>query len=190
MSKEIFDETPTPTGAQLKRVVIVGTSCSGKTTLARNLAGKLGARHIELDSIHWKPNWTPTPKEEFRNSVSAATAPETWVSDGNYSAVRDILWGRATTLIWLDYPFHVIARRALTRTFRNVFYRKVLWSGNRETFRQSFLSRDSILWWVIKTYRRRRREYPRLFDEPAYRHLQIIVLASPAETERFLQSVD
>jgi adenylate kinase family enzyme len=179
-----------PIDAQLKRLVIVGTSCSGKTTLASNLAQKLGAQHIELDSIHWKSNWTPTPKAEFRSLVSAAAAPEAWVSDGNYSAVRDILWARATALIWLDYPFHVVARRALSRTFRNVFYRKELWSGNRETFRQSFLSRDSVLWWVIKTYRRRRREYPRLFNEPAYRHLSIIVLASPAEAERFLQGLE
>ncbi|HEY0457837.1 MAG TPA: hypothetical protein VGC97_01725 [Pyrinomonadaceae bacterium] len=179
-----------PTDSHLKRVVIIGTSCSGKTILASNLAQKLRLPHIELDSIHWKPNWTPTPREEFGNLVSAAAAPEAWVADGNYSAVRDILWARATTLIWLNYPFYVVAGRALSRTFRNVFYRRVLWSGNKETFRQSFLSKDSILWWVIKTYRRRRQEYPRLFNEPAYRHLQIIVLASPAETARFLQSIN
>jgi adenylate kinase family enzyme len=178
-----------PIDAQLKRVVIIGTSCSGKTTLACNLSQKLKAPHIELDSIHWKQNWTPTPKEEFRSLVAATTAPESWVSDGNYSAVRDILWARATTLVWLNYPFYVVARRALSRTFQNVFYRKELWSGNRETFRQSFLTRDSVLWWVLKTYRRRQREYPRLFNESAYRHLQIIVLNSPAEAEQFLESI-
>ncbi len=174
---------------QLKRVVIIGTSCSGKTTFARNLAQELKVQHIELDSIHWKPNWTPTPKEEFRSLASAAATPEAWVLDGNYSAVRDILWARATTLIWLNYPFYVVAWRALSRTFQHVFYRQVLYAGNRETFRQSFLSKDSILWWVVKTYRRRRQEYPRLFKEPAYRHLQIIVVASPAEAERFLQNI-
>jgi adenylate kinase family enzyme len=178
------------TDEQLKRVVIIGTSCAGKTTLASNLAQRLGVRHIELDSIHWQSNWTPTPKEEFRSAVATAATEETWVADGNYSAVRDVLWARATTLVWLNYPFYVVGRRALSRTFRNVFYRKVLWSGNRETFRQSFLSRDSVLWWVVKTYRRRRREYPRLFDDPRYRHLRVIELASPAEAERFLQSID
>ena len=174
---------------QLKRVVIIGTSCSGKTTFARNLAQKLQVQHIELDSIHWKPNWTPTPKEEFRSLATEAVAPELWVLDGNYSAVRDILWARATTLIWLNYPFHVVAWRAVSRTFRRVFGRQVMWSGNRETFRKSFMSKDSILWWVLKTYRRRRQEYPHLFKEPANRHLQITVLTSPAEAERFLRSV-
>jgi adenylate kinase family enzyme len=174
---------------QLKRVVIIGTSCSGKTTFARNLAQKLDVQHIELDSIHWKPNWTPTPKEEFRILAMEAVAPEAWVLDGNYSAVRDILWARATTLIWLNYPFYVVAWRAVSRTFRRVFGQQVMWSGNRETFRQSFMSKDSILWWVLKTYLRRRHEYPRLFREPTNGHLQITVLTSPAEAERFLQSV-
>src|SRR5688572_17726203 len=102
----------------LKRVVMVGTSCSGKTTFARDLAEKLKVHHIELDSINWGPNWTATPIEEFRSLVSAASEPNSWVLDGNYSSVRDIVWTRATTLIWLNYPFHVVARRALGRTFR------------------------------------------------------------------------
>jgi adenylate kinase family enzyme len=178
-----------PTDAKLKRVVVIGTSCSGKTRLAASLAQKLNLPHIELDSIFWKPNWTHTPREEFRNLVTKATAPEEWVLDGNYSAVRDILWTRATTLIWLNYPFNVVARRALSRTLRNILYRKVMWAGNKETFRQAFLSKDSILWWVLTTYRRRRRDYPRLFKDPAHGHLQIIELASPAEAERFLQSI-
>lgn len=180
-----------PEDEQLKRVVIIGTSCSGKTTLARNLAKKLGVPHIELDSIFWKPNWTPTPKEEFRDLVTEAVAPEIWVLDGNYSAVRDVLWARATTLVWLNYPFRVVGWRALRRTFGNVFYRKAMWSsGNVETFRHAFLSRDSILWWVLKTYRRRRREYPRLFGQAAYRHLQIIELTSPEAAERFLEGIN
>jgi len=175
---------------QLKRVVVIGTSCSGKTVFARGLARRLKVRHVEIDSIYWGPNWTPTPKEEFRSLVSEALGPEAWVSDGNYSAARDILWARATTLIWLRYPFHVVAWRALSRTLRRILYREVMWAGNVETFRQSFLSTDSVLLWVVKTYRRHRREYPLLFKEPAYRHLKVIVLNSPSEAERFLRSVD
>jgi adenylate kinase family enzyme len=176
--------------AQLQRVVVIGTSCSGKTTFGRELAQKLKAPHIELDSIHWKPNWVAAPKEEFRGSTQKAIAPDAWVLDGNYHAVRDLVWARATTLIWLNYPFPVIAWRALSRTCRRVFYRQVRWSGNRETFRRSFLSRESVLWWVLKSYQRRRQEYHRLFKEPAYRHLQIIIFQSPTEAENFLQDID
>lgn len=175
----------------LQRVVIVGTSCSGKTTLAHQLAHTLQVPHQELDSLHWRPNWTPTPKDEFRSLVAEAVTSDTWVIDGNYSAVRDVLWERATTLIWLNYPFPTVLSRALKRTCRRVFQRQILWpesSANRETFRHSFLSQDSILWWVLTTYHRRRREYPQLLQSPQYRHLNIVVLTSPKEAERFLHA--
>lgn len=176
--------------ARLKRVAVIGTSCSGKPTLARSLAQKLKVPHIELDSIHWRPNWTPMPKEEFKSFVSKAVEPEAWVLDGNYSSVRSILWSRATTLIWLNYSFSIVAQRALSRTVRRIIDRQVLYSGNREIFRQSFLSKNSILWWAVKTYWRRRREYPQLFKEPAHQHLQVIVFNSPAETEKFLKNIN
>ncbi len=172
---------------QLQRVVVIGTSCSGKTTFAKSLAQKLNVLHIELDAIHWKENWTPAPTEEFRASARVATAPETWVLDGNYSAVRDIVWARATTLIWLDYPFPVVAGRALGRTLRRAVSQEPLWAGNTETLRRALLSKDSILWWVLKTYRKRRRDYPLRFREPQNRHLEVTVISSPAQAEEFLQ---
>jgi adenylate kinase family enzyme len=175
---------------KLQRVAVIGTSCSGKTTFARHLASKLNERHIELDSIHWGRNWTPTPKEEFRTLVSHAVAPDRWVLDGNYGSVRDIVWARATTLIWLNYPFRVVGGRALSRTVGRIISREELWSGNRESFRISFLSSDSILWWVATTYHRRRREYPLLFKDPAYQHLQVITIHSPADAERLLATSD
>lgn len=173
-----------------ERVIVVGTGCSGKTTFARTLACKLQTSHIELDALYWKPDWTPTPKEDFRRLASEVIAPETWVMDGNFSVVRDITWPRATTLIWLNYPFHVVARRALGRTFRRVFGRQVLWSGNRETIRLAFWSKNSVLWLVWKTHWKKSREYSRLVNAPENRHLQIVIFKSPKEAENFLESVD
>ncbi len=177
----------------LKRVVVIGTSCSGKTTLARALAKLLNVGHIELDAIHWQLNWSPRPLEEFRALTTEAVIPEQWVLDGNYSKVRDIVWPRATTLIWLNYPFYVVFGRALRRTIKRVLLKEKLYADNRETFRQAFLSTDSILWWVIKTYRRRRREYPQLFQQKEFTHLGIpektvIELNTLSETEAFLSA--
>ena len=173
----------------MDRVIVVGTSCSGKTTLARQLSHALGAPHIELDAIHWKPGWEPRPAEEFRQLVGEAVAGERWVMDGNYSAGRDIVWGRATTIIWLNYPFRVVLWRALYRTTKRVMLREELFSGNRETFRQSFLSRESIILWAITTYRRRRREYRRILDDGEFSHLRVIELRSPTEAETLVSSV-
>jgi adenylate kinase family enzyme len=78
----------------MKKVVVIGTSCSGKTTLARRITESLGVTHIELDSIYWKSDWCPRPTEEFRALTAEAVLPERWVADGNYSKVRDIVWGK------------------------------------------------------------------------------------------------
>ena len=129
----------------LDRVIVVGTSCSGKTTLAKTLAHTLNVPHIEMDAIHWLPDWQARPTEEVRQLTAAAVAARRWVADGNYSIVRDMLWGRATTLIWLNYSFPVVFGRALWRTTHRIITRQELFSGNRESFRQSFLSRNSIL---------------------------------------------
>ncbi len=64
-----------------------------ETTLAERLAAALGYEHIELDAIHWLPDWEMRPLEEFREKVTEAIAGETWVVDGNYGKVRDIVWG-------------------------------------------------------------------------------------------------
>ena len=66
----------------LDRVVVVGTSCSGKTTLARRLAGILGTPHVELDSLHWGPEWTP--HADFPSRVLEAVEQPRWVIEGNY----------------------------------------------------------------------------------------------------------
>jgi len=171
----------------LRRVAVVGTSCSGKTTFAAALAALEAVPHIELDVLHWRPNWVEAPLETFRADVAAAVAAERWVCDGNYSRVRDLVWARATTVIWLNYPFATVARRALYRTFRRALLREEMFHGNRETMRKAFLSRDSILLWVATTHRRRRKEYPQLFACPLFAHLAVVELTRPLDATRFLQ---
>nr|PZN42470.1 MAG: adenylate kinase [Bacillota bacterium] len=172
-----------------RRIVVIGTTGSGKTTLARRLAAVLDYPHVELDALHWQPHWRPAPVEVFRQRVREVTSAPCWVVDGNYSQVREILWPAADTVVWLDYPLSVILGRLLRRTARRVLLREELWNGNREDFLRSFLSRDSILLWALRSYRRRRREYPALLARPEYRHLRAIRLRSPREAEAWLQTV-
>ena len=86
----------------MRRINVTGTSCSGKTSLARDLAGRLGLPHVELDALFWGPDWTPVPRETFRARLAAALGADGWVADGGYAAVRDITWARADTVVWLD----------------------------------------------------------------------------------------
>ncbi|MDB5033664.1 MAG: topology modulation protein [Chlorobi bacterium] len=173
----------------LDRVVVIGSSGAGKSTLAASLAGALGSHHMELDALHWKPNWVPSPIEEFRERVGLAAAGDRWVADGNYGGVRDVLWARATAIIWLNYSFPVTFSRVVRRTFHRAITRQELYSGNRESLLTAFFSRESILLWVITTFRRRRREFPLLMRDERYRHIEFIVFDSPRATARFLDDV-
>jgi adenylate kinase family enzyme len=174
----------------MQRISVVGTSGSGKTTLARQLAQRLGYAHIELDALHWGPEWQMPTVEGFRATVAEAISQhEQWVIDGNYSRARDIVWARADTVVWLNYPLPLILWRLFLRTLRRTFTREELWSGNRESFRQAFFSRNSILLWAINSYPHRRREYPELFARPEYAHLQTVHLRSPRQTRSWLESM-
>jgi adenylate kinase family enzyme len=171
------------------RIVVVGVTGSGKTTTAARLARVLVIPHVELDALHWQPNWVEMEREAFRELVTRALAGPAWVTDGNYRKARDIIWARANTLVWLDYPLPVILWQLTWRTLKRVVTREELWNGNRETFREQFLSKESLFLWAIQTYPRLRKTYPQFLASPEYAHLQVIRLSSRRETARWLEQL-
>jgi hypothetical protein len=173
----------------MRRVVVGGSTGCGKTTFARALAERMGVPLIELDAIRHGPNWTETPDERFRELVDADTIADAWVVDGNYSIAMDLTWGRADTLVWLDYPLDLVLWRLFVRTNRRIVSREVLWNGNRESFRNAYLSGDSLYLWVFRTFWRRRRTWPRSLAA-GYRHLGLRRFGTPGEAERWLVSID
>lgn len=174
----------------MQRVHVIGTSGSGKTTLARALGQRLGVPHIELDALHWGPNWTPVAEDVFRERVMQAIAEPMWSIDGNYGRVRALIWSHADTVVWLDYPLFTIMCRLLIRTTDRAIRHVDLWSGNRESFKRSLFSHDSILLWALHTYQRRRQEYPKLMADPEYGHITFVRLRSPRQSASWLASVD
>lgn len=172
-----------------QRISVVGTSGSGKTTTASLIAERLGIPHVELDALHWEPNWTEAPLDIFRERVTQALSGETWTVDGNYGKVRDIVWSRADTIVWLDYALPVILWQLIRRTLRRSLTQEELWSGNRETLSKALFSRESILLWALKTYRRRKKEYPALLGRSEHAHLALVRLRSPQETREWLSTL-
>jgi len=173
----------------MKRVVVIGTTGSGKSTLAARLAGLLGCPFIEPDALFWGANWTPVPREEFRRQVADAVAGDVWTIGGNYGVARDLIWQRADTLIWLDYPLPLVLWRLSRRTLQRILTQETLWGGNVETWRGQFASRDSLYVWAFKTHYRRRREMPALLAQPEYTHLRSLHFRRPREAQQWLRGL-
>jgi hypothetical protein len=169
---------------------VVGTTGSGKTTLARALAPMLGCTHVELDALFWGPGWSMADLPVFRSRVASVVAGGAWVVDGGYSGVRDLVWARADTVVWLDYPLAVTLSRLLRRIAARIRDGSELWpgTGNRETIRNQVFSRDPLVWFAIRTHRGRRRRIAATLARPEYAHLVVHRFRSPSEAERWLQA--
>jgi adenylate kinase family enzyme len=139
----------------MRRVAVIGPSCSGKTTTAGRLAPILGVPFVELDALHHDANWTEAPAELLQKRVreALAAAPDGWVVDGNYyGKLGPLVIDQADTIVWLDIPYGEAVWRVLRRTFVRILRGTELWNGNRESLRNA-LGGESIVWWVLSRHR-------------------------------------
>jgi adenylate kinase family enzyme len=168
---------------------VVGTSGVGKSTFAASLALLLECPFLELDSVYHQADWAPLESPVFRSRVSAVVAGERWVIDGNYSKVRDIVWARADTVVWLDLPRRVVMRRLVGRTLRRVAGRAELWNGNRERWRNllTWDRQESVISWGWHTYGSNRARYAAAAADPANEHLSFVRLTSARAVRQFLR---
>lgn len=145
------------------RIRIRGTSGSGKSTLAKELAQITGYTRIEIDAIHWLPEWQERDLEETKQLLEQATQGDQWILEGNYRKQTAHIAHRADTTIWLDYPFLLVLRQIVSRTLRRTLKKEVLWNGNKESFTKGFFSKDSIILWAITTHTKNRRQADEYF---------------------------
>ena len=167
------------------RIVVIGTSGAGKTTLARGLAGRFALRHIELDAINWQPGWRDLARHDpvtFRRRVVDSIQAETWVVDGNYEGVCDTIWRRATHLVWLDYDRPVIMVRVIRRSLLRVILRTELWAGTGNRERWHYMLRPSHpIRWTWSTWRLFRQRTLERLGRPEFAHLAVLRLRGPEE---------
>jgi adenylate kinase family enzyme len=178
-----------------ERISVVGTSSTGKSTLAERLANLIDGAYIELDALFWLPEWQESTTEDFRAKVrTAIDASPRWAVSGNYFSrgIPDITWAEGDTVIWLDLPFRTSFPRLLRRTYKRWRDDELLWGTNRERFwdHAKLWSNDSLPGYVIRNYHRSRGKYAAMFDAPRWSHLQRHHLRSPAEVARFLEQVE
>ncbi|MDA1280643.1 MAG: adenylate kinase [Chloroflexi bacterium] len=165
-----------------RRIAVFGKG--GKTTLSKALARRFHLEFIEQDSIKHQANWVELSPEEHWCAAETRfeQAPNGWVSDGNYSALRDLVLARIDTVVVLALPWRVMLWRTFKRTVIRLVTREELWNGNRENFRGSFLSRDSI---IYDLFRRRRRfmSFGEQAEAETPAHIKLVVVRTSRELD-------
>ncbi len=113
---------------------------------------------------------------------------EYWVLDGNYNRTAEIKWSRVDTIVWVDYSFTRTLFQAVKRALVRTVTKQELWgkTGNVESFRKSFLSKDSIILWTLKTYSKNRSRYAELLNDPTYSHIKFVRITSPKKAKAFM----
>jgi adenylate kinase family enzyme len=169
----------------VRRVSVLGPSGSGKTTVGRAVAEKLGVPFVELDALHWGPDWTEATPEELRSRVEPIVLGDGWVIDGSYRGkIGNLAIDRAEIVLWLDLPLSVTFPRLLRRTVSRIAGREEFLNGNRESVRSAFLSRDSILLFALTYHSARRRRYAAELPRD-----RLVRLRTPSEVDRFLRGL-
>jgi adenylate kinase family enzyme len=174
------------------KINIIGTSGSGKSTLARRIATELSLPYIEMDRLYWRPDWQGTPDEVLLKTLAETLAATSgWVLDGNYNRTRPVKWREVDLVVWVDCGFARTLWQAVTRAFRRAWLQQELWpgTGNRESFRRSFFSRESIIIWTLKTWRSNRERYEADMQNPQYAHIRFVRITRRQQAEALISSL-
>jgi adenylate kinase family enzyme len=171
-----------------RRICVIGNAATGKSTLARVLAERLGLRYIDRDALVWDTGWRKRPSGEICERVEAETRADGWTYDGHLRRRRpyeQVVLGRCDTIVWLDFSRWRVMCSVVRRTLRRVLTREELWNDNVETWRMVF-SRDWSIAWAWRNHGRLRGEYEALFASPEHASKVRVRLRNRREVNEWL----
>jgi len=172
-----------------RRIIVTGTSCTGKTTLGEKLAAAFGMTQIDLDDLHFLPNWVEKEDTVFIKEVNdTVDALDSWIVSGSYQTVlKDTLWQKATVIVWLDYPLNLILRRCFIRTFRRIVYKEKCCGENYESLSR-MLFEENMFVWILKTYWKRKKRLDN-WSNGIFAHKKWMILTNPKEEHKLYNSL-
>lgn len=130
---------------KIKRIAIIGSPGSGKSTMAKKLGEITGIEYHHLDKYYHNANWVPKPKEEFRNIVSELASKDEWIMDGNYRGTLDLRVNRADLVIFLNYSSVFSIYRIYKRIFKSKLGR-VKRTDIPEDCHDGWFPKEFIMW--------------------------------------------
>lgn len=147
---------------------------------------------VDLDELYWNPGWIASDIDTFHQRIDKALPTDQWVVTGNYSAIRDLVWSKADTFIWMDYSFIRTFLQLSHRTIKSLITGELKCNGNREKWHMQFLSGRSIFLWLFKTYSKNKRQYNEIFENPSlWPNIKTYIhLTNPQITSQFIKQLD
>lgn len=97
------------------KIMIIGSSGSGKSTFSRKLGEKLNIPVYHLDLYFWRPGWVETPREEWIEFNKQLIMKEKWIIDGYYGSTMDIRCQAADVIIFFDLSPWITTYRVIKR---------------------------------------------------------------------------
>lgn len=183
----------------MKKVVIVGASGTGKSTLAKEVSKRTGLPRQDLDDLYWNPGWEAKPVEEFRAGVEKILEQDSWIIEGVQDEVRNDILNEADTLIWIDPPALTHYSQLARRTFNRLVTGKEICNGNQESLYNHFCTTNSIFLWAYSTRKHFNETLKPVFKaandneplpSPVYETIENFVhLTSRKQTEEFLNTL-
>jgi adenylate kinase family enzyme len=164
----------------MRRILVIGSSGAGKSTIARDLGDIMGIEVHHFDKVMWKPGCRLSePEDEPARQAPLLEQPE-WIIDGNYTASLPERLKRADTVVLVDYPRELCLFRAARRLLR--FFgrnRPDMGGGCRER-----LDLDFLKW--IWFYPHRERPVLRKLIRAHGGHARLVRLRFPHQAQRWL----
>jgi adenylate kinase family enzyme len=167
----------------MNRILVIGSAGSGKSTFSQELSKAMNLPVIHLDRYYWKPNWVPTPNEEWDHFVEEAANQEQWIMDGNYSRTLAIRLKRADTIIFLDMPRTLCIYRIIKRRIK--YHGKTRPDLNEECPEK--LDWSFIMW--VWNYKKRSRTKTMNTLDGVKDQKQIIILTTRKQVNDFLNRI-
>ncbi|WP_102027686.1 DNA topology modulation protein [Salirhabdus sp. Marseille-P4669] len=166
----------------MKKIALIGSGGSGKSTFSKQLGAKFHIKVWHLDQLLWKSNWTPTSREEQIQIQKELVKEEEWIIDGNYNSTLDIRLEAADTILFFDLPRTVCVYRVLKRMikYRNQT-RPDMAEGCREKLDFHFLK------WIWNFPKSKRPNLLRKLERLS-KEKKVIIFKSSKDVKRFLQS--
>ncbi len=167
----------------MKRILLVGSGGAGKSTVAAQIAEKLGLPCVHLDKEFWQPGWVQPDKAAFRRKLLRLLKRPGWVMDGHFGGTQELRFKYADTVLFFDFNRWICTWRILKRVMRyRGRIRPDMAEGCPEQFDWDFLV------WIWRFPDHSRKATLARLTKLEKRH-KLVVLRNPRDVRAFLASI-